>query len=190
MRKLARAIFASAVLASYSVAAEAEDDRVYATNSDWSVYENVVTNSCYALRAYTTDKYGLVMFRVSYLPAEKAVFLHFSSELTTSLPDVGTVEANIVFTDNGDELWDDLWPERTFDVEKEDTVYLFTTPFVGTTQVDQILNDVSASSAVLLQRNEKTFSGILLDGSAQAIKNLKSCSLSLAGINPDDPFAF
>lgn len=121
-----------------------------------------------------------------YHAKEKRVHFSLSSQVTTSLPQKGTADLDLVMI--LDDQFDEAWGKLPFVYFEADGVWSFNRFFTGVA-AGQILDDLSKATYVALQHNDDPFTGAKLDNSALAIAELRKCAFEKAGLHLKDPFA-
>ncbi len=137
------------------------------------------------LRSQVVDR-GSADLIVNYDAKAKEVQFSLSSEVTTSLPDTGTKNLELVFVNDGE--YDDGWGVREFTFYKNENQWTFMRYFKGG-NASIILEDIAKSTYVALVHNDDLFTGGKLENTAMAIKALRKCAFDAAGLNENDPFA-
>ena len=164
-----------------------EDSTRYWTSPDWDV--DAYADHCMATTVSELKEDGLSVFGVYYAAEDKYLSVNFSSPVTSSLKEDDKVTAELLFASTKRNEVDDGWGSPEFTVTKMDGGSTLFVLKIKADAVQTMLDDVSANDYVALQKNETIFAGAQLDGSAQAMKQLKACAFGIAGLNPRDPFA-
>jgi TonB family protein len=184
-------MLAPALLASWStVAVSEETSDVFQEVGTFTVFQQAENDECRALTSFKSQEYGQEVFAASYSVRENRVVLTFTSNLTTSLPERGEVDVELVFLENGSEDYDDGWSDRTTSYSRDDKGrYYFNMGFSGSENAKQILEDLAKSVTIGFFYEDKMITGFPLKGSAKAVSALEACAFAIADLNPRDPFA-
>jgi hypothetical protein len=167
----------------------AQDAPFYWKGDRW--YVSVADeDQCAAISKSIHIENGDMYLFIMYNAEEKKVGLNFTSKVTKSLPNNGSIDLKLVFVNAKTVEIDEGWGERTFYYNRLDNGdTMFVTEFGGSKNVEDILDDMAKNTHVVLEFNGDEFTGAQLDESALAIEKLRSCSFEIAGLDRRDPFA-
>lgn len=180
------------MLAMMNAAVPARADETFWESSVWSVETATNDNGpyCLALRLMSRKVDGADRsLAVIYQAQIHSAGLAFTTDTTTSLPSEGDVDLKLFFSAAGRNDVDDGWGTRSFHYTRGETGYNFMAVFEGAENARQLLDDIAAYSTLgmFTQRDVVVYASPL-DGSAQAMTQLRRCAFQVAGLNPEDPF--
>ncbi len=152
---------------------------------DWEIYASDSGASCGAIAIFDDDETDKpVALVIGFDAADQRVDLYFSNWTATSVDDDTTVDLDIVFLSNRDV--DDGWRDIEFRVAHADDGSV---SFFSNNLNKQMLIDFAKHETILFRtQNEVSVEVFPLDGTAAAIKLLRECAFTIAGLNPKDPF--
>jgi hypothetical protein len=145
----------------------------------WAVYKNGERKTCQMLTIFQNDE----VLHVSYDATEKDTIISVTEKDATSLRDGDKRTLSILFL-KGNNL-DDGWEDVEFQVAlMRDGKRLLSSQILN----PPFLEDFAASSKIAFFVGEKKIDSYDLSGTAKAVTALRKCAMSVAGMNPADPF--
>jgi hypothetical protein len=147
---------------------------------EFLIGENSQRKTCNAVTSF-----GDNFFFVEYDAVKKSVHLAFSNKDATSLQTGDERQIKLDFERKG--AIDDGWGELKFSTFIDDTG--LRSLISDGLQSAPLLEDFAKSDYIAFFYNEKILAAFPLKQSAKVTEALHVCSMNIAGLNPNDPFA-
>lgn len=161
---------------------EGKETSFYWQKGGWNIIIDTDKRYCMLSASYKSGRF----FSVFYKPKDKNVTLYFTDPNSTSLQDGEKKNLQVILR-SPRMTFDDGWGEREFTVGRKADYENVT--FISFSFSPEMLDDLAANESIGFFYNDKVVAVFDLVGSAEAIKQLRTCAYKAANINPKDVFA-